>query len=40
MNDHAPVYPREVGRRALELAASAVVLAHNHASRRRAPTSR
>jgi DNA repair protein RadC len=30
--DHAPVYPREVARRALELAASAVILAHNHPS--------
>jgi DNA repair protein RadC len=30
--DHAPVYPREVLRRALELNASAVVLAHNHPS--------
>ncbi len=30
--DHAPVYPREVIRRALELAASAVILAHNHPS--------
>ncbi len=28
--DHAPVYPREVVRRALELAASAVILVHNH----------
>jgi DNA repair protein RadC len=28
--DHAPVYPREVMRRALELNASAIVLAHNH----------
>lgn len=28
--DHVPVYPREVLRRALELNASAVVLAHNH----------
>jgi DNA repair protein RadC len=28
--DHAPVYPREVMRRALELNASALVLAHNH----------
>lgn len=28
--DHIPVYPREVMRRALELNASAVVLAHNH----------
>lgn len=27
---HAPVYPREVVRRALELSASAVLLAHNH----------
>ncbi|HEX5262316.1 MAG TPA: DNA repair protein RadC, partial [Phenylobacterium sp.] len=30
--DHAPVYPREVMRRALELAASACCLAHNHPS--------
>jgi DNA repair protein RadC len=30
--DHAPVYPREVLRRALELHASALVLAHNHPS--------
>jgi DNA repair protein RadC len=30
--DHAPVYPREVVRRALELDASAVILAHNHPS--------
>lgn len=28
--DHAPVYPREVMRRALELAASALILVHNH----------
>jgi DNA repair protein RadC len=28
--DHAPVYPREVMRRALELSASAVILVHNH----------
>jgi len=28
--DHAPVYPREVMRRALELNASAVIVAHNH----------
>lgn len=28
--DHAPVYPREVVRRALELSASAVILVHNH----------
>jgi DNA repair protein RadC len=30
--DHAPVYPREVVRRALELGASAIILAHNHPS--------
>lgn len=30
--DHAPVYPREVARRALELSASAILLAHNHPS--------
>jgi DNA repair protein RadC len=30
--DHAPVYPREVVRRALELHASAMVVAHNHPS--------
>jgi DNA repair protein RadC len=30
--DHTPVYPREVVKRALELAASAVVLVHNHPS--------
>jgi DNA repair protein RadC len=30
--DHAPVYPREVMRRALELAASACCLVHNHPS--------
>ena len=30
--DHAPVYPREVVRRALEMSASAVILAHNHPS--------
>jgi DNA repair protein RadC len=30
--DHAPVYPREVMRRALEMAASAVILVHNHPS--------
>lgn len=28
--DHAPVYPREVVRWALELSASAVILVHNH----------
>jgi DNA repair protein RadC len=30
--NHAPVYPREVMRRALELSASAVILVHNHPS--------
>ena len=30
--DHAPVYPREVVKRALELAATAIVLVHNHPS--------
>jgi DNA repair protein RadC len=30
--DHAPVYPREVIRRALELAAPALILVHNHPS--------
>ena len=30
--DHAPVYPREVVRRALEFSASAVILVHNHPS--------
>jgi DNA repair protein RadC len=30
--DHAPVYPREVARRALELSGSAVILLHNHPS--------
>ncbi|MFN3858621.1 MAG: RadC family protein [Caulobacter sp.] len=30
--DHAPVYPREVMRRALELSASNLILVHNHPS--------
>ncbi|WKL56287.1 DNA repair protein RadC [Asticcacaulis sp. ZE23SCel15] len=30
--DHAPAYPREVMRRALELSASNVILVHNHPS--------
>jgi DNA repair protein RadC len=29
--DHAPVYPREIMRRALELGASAIILVHDHA---------
>jgi DNA repair protein RadC len=28
--DHAPVYPREVIKRALELSATAIILVHNH----------
>jgi DNA repair protein RadC len=30
--DHAPVYPREVVKRALELNASAIIMVHNHPS--------
>lgn len=30
--DHAPVYPREVVRRALELSSSALIIIHNHPS--------
>ena len=30
--DHAPVYPREVMRRALEVSAASVILVHNHPS--------
>ncbi|KJS35276.1 MAG: hypothetical protein VR74_16960 [Hyphomonas sp. BRH_c22] len=30
--DHAPVYPREITRRALELQASSLILVHNHPS--------
>ncbi|MFG1465519.1 DNA repair protein RadC [Xanthobacter sp. DSM 24535] len=30
--DHAPVYPREVVKRALELSATAIILCHNHPS--------
>lgn len=30
--DHTPVYPREIMRRAIELGATAVILAHNHPS--------
>jgi DNA repair protein RadC len=30
--DHAPVYPREIAKRALEISASAVILVHNHPS--------
>ncbi len=31
-HDHAPVYPREVLRRAIELRAAALILVHNHPS--------
>ncbi|MDP3660062.1 DNA repair protein RadC [Phenylobacterium sp.] len=37
--DHAPVYPREVARRALELSASALILVHNHPSGDPSPSS-
>ena len=37
--DHAPVYPREVVRRALEVDASAVILVHNHPSGDPTPSS-
>jgi DNA repair protein RadC len=37
--DHAPVYPREVVRRALELSASALCLVHNHPSGAANPSS-
>ena len=30
--DHTPVYPREVVKRAIELGASAILIAHNHPS--------
>lgn len=30
--DHAPVYPREIMRRALQLNATAIILVHNHPS--------
>ncbi|KQP99362.1 DNA repair protein RadC [Methylorubrum extorquens] len=36
--DHTPVYPREVARRALELASTAIILAHNHPSGDPAPS--
>ena len=37
--DHAPVYPREVMRRALEVSASALILVHNHPSGDPTPSS-
>lgn len=36
--DHAPVYPREIVKRALELGASALILVHNHPSGDPAPS--
>ena len=30
--DHTPVYPREVIKRALDLGATAIIMAHNHPS--------
>ncbi len=30
--DHTPVYPREIAKRALELAATSILLVHNHPS--------
>ena len=37
--DHAPVYPREVVRRALEVGASSLILVHNHPSGDPTPSS-
>jgi DNA repair protein RadC len=37
--DHAPVYPRELMRRALELSASGLILVHNHPSGDPTPSS-
>ncbi len=36
--DHAPAYPREIMRRALELSSSNVILVHNHPSGDPAPS--
>jgi DNA repair protein RadC len=36
--DHTPLYPREIAKRALELAAVAVILVHNHPSGDPAPS--
>jgi DNA repair protein RadC len=36
--DHTPVYPREVVKRAIELGASAILIAHNHPSGDPAPS--
>jgi len=37
--DHAPIYPREVARRALELNATAVIMVHNQVKRIFCPSS-
>lgn len=37
--DHAPVYPREVVKKALDLGASAIILVHNHPSGDPSPSS-
>ena len=37
--DHAPVYPREVMRRALELSAKSMIIVHNHPSGDPSPSS-
>jgi len=37
--DHTPLYPREVVKRALELAASAIIMVHNHPSGDPTPSS-
>lgn len=37
--DHVPVYPREIGRRAIELGATAIILSHNHPSGDPSPSS-
>jgi DNA repair protein RadC len=36
--DHTPLYPREIVKRALELAASAIIMVHNHPSGDPAPS--
>ncbi len=36
--DHAPIYPREVIQRSLELGASAIILVHNHPSGNSTPS--
>jgi DNA repair protein RadC len=38
--DHAPVYPREVVKRALELDSSAIIMVHNHPSNHPRPSKR